>query len=113
MQHENDGIHEVLEHTIHVGTGILNDHLRAAADRRAIEARQQTAALNATTQVADAQHATLKNGLGAELQEVAKLVGLSNALPAAAAVLSTPSRGSSSRRPGFASEQPLERERGR
>ena len=110
---ENDGIHEVFEHTLQVGTGILTEHARGAVERRAAAARAQSTAVQASTTVGGQQLAAVEKRLGADLAEVVKVAGLSSALPVAEAVLRAPDRAPQARRARGDAEPTIQREQSR
>jgi hypothetical protein len=111
MAQESDGIHEMFEHTLQVGTGILTEHARGFADRRASAAREQAATLNAQTAVAQAT--TAKAELDPELAEAARVTELSNARPVADAVLNGPGRAPRARRSRGTEDRSAEQTQGR
>jgi hypothetical protein len=110
---DNDGIHEIFEHTLQVGTGILTEHARGAVERRAAAARAQSPELGASTTVAGQQLAAVEKTLGADLAEVVKVAGLSSALPVAEAVLRAPTRAPEARRARGEAEPTIQREQSR
>jgi hypothetical protein len=110
---ESDGIHEIFEHTLQVGTGILNEHGRGMAERRAAAAREQAALAHRGTVIADAQAAAGRTELGNDLAEAAEITALSNARPVADAVANPPWRSPTARRGRGAGQPGVERERGR
>ncbi len=113
MAQESDGIHEIFEHTLQVGTGILNEHGRGIADRRAAAAREQAARLRQETAISDAQAAAGRTELSGELAEVAQIAGLSNARPVIDAVTNGPQHPPAARHSRAGLHQAMERERGR
>jgi hypothetical protein len=113
MAQESDGIHEIFEHTLQVGTGILNEHGRGIAERRAAAAREQAAVAHRSTAITDAQAAAGRTALGGELAEAVEIAVLSNARPVADAVASGPHRAPTARRSRGGPEAGVERERGR
>jgi uncharacterized protein with beta-barrel porin domain len=113
MTQESDGISEIFEHTLQVATGILNEHGRGIADRRAAAAREQATRLRQGTAITDAQATASHAELSGELAQVAQIAGLSNARPVTDAVANGP-RGAPAARRARAGRQPaVERERGR
>jgi hypothetical protein len=113
MTQENDGIHEIFEHTLQVATGILNEHGRGIADRRAAAARQQAASLRQGTAITDAQAAAGRAELNGELAQAAEIVGLSNARPVTDGLANGPRRAPAARRARAGHQPAVERERGR
>ena len=111
---ENDGIHEIVEQTLHVGTGILTEHARGLADRRAMAARAETSALQASTKIGDQQvAAVVEKTLVGDLADVVTVAGLGSALPVAEAVLRAPERAPQARRARGNAEPTIEREQSR
>jgi hypothetical protein len=113
MMSENDGIHEIVEQTLHVGTGILTEHARGLADRRAAAARAETSALQASTKIGDQQLAAVEKTLVGDLADVVTVAGLGSALPVAEAVLRAPERAPQARRARGNAEATIEREQSR
>ena len=113
MMSENDGIHEIVEQTLHVGTGILTEHAGGLADRRAAAARAQTSALQASTTIGDQQLAAVEKTLVGDLADVVTVAGLGSALPVAEAVLRAPERAPQARRARGNAEPAVEREQSR
>jgi hypothetical protein len=112
MAQESDGIHEMFEHTLQVGTGILTEHARGAADRRAAAAREQAATLNAQTAVTQTTTAK-RDDLDPELAEAARVTELSNARPVAEAVLNGPGKAPRARRSRGTEDRSAEQAQGR
>lgn len=113
MTQESDGIHEIFEHTLQVGTGILNEHGRGIAERRAAAAREQAANTRHSTAITAAQTRAAGADLDGELAQAAQITALSNARPVADAVASGPRRAPTARRSRGGPEAGVERERGR
>lgn len=113
MAQESDGIHEIFEHTLQVGTGILTEHGRGLADRRAAAAREQAASGRQQAAITNAQAAAGRTPLASDLAEVAQITVLSNARPVADAVTNGPQRAPAARRSRAGHQQAVERERGR
>ena len=113
MMSENDGIHEIVEQTLHVGTGILTEHARGLADRRAVAARAETSALQASTKIGDQQLAAVEKTLVGDLADVVTVAGLGSALPVAEAVLRAPERAPQARRARGNAGATVEREQSR
>jgi hypothetical protein len=113
MMNENDGIHEIFEHTLQVGTGILTEHARGAAERRATAARAQTSAVQGSTTIGDQQLAAVEKTLVGDLADVVKVASLGSALPVAEAVMRAPGRAPQARRTRGSAQSAIEREQGR
>jgi hypothetical protein len=113
MMSENDGIHEVFEQTLQVGTGILTEHARGAVEQRAAAARAQTSAVQASTTIGDQQLAAVEKTLVGDLADVVKVAGLGSPLPVAEAVLHAPKRAPQARRARGSAQPAMEREQGR
>jgi hypothetical protein len=113
MMSENDGIHEIFEQTLQVGTGILTEHARGAVDRRAAAARAQTSAQQGSKTIGDQQLAAVEKTLVGDLADVVKVAGLGSALPVAEAVLHGPERAPQARRVRGSAQPAIEREQGR
>lgn len=113
MTQESDGISEIFEHTLQVATGILNEHGRGIADRRAAAAREQAARLRQGTAITDAQATAGHTELSGELAQVVEIAGLSNARPVIDAVANGPRRAPAARRARAGRQPAVERERGR
>jgi hypothetical protein len=110
---ENDGLNEIFEHTLQVGTGILTEHARGAVEQRAAVARAQTSALQGNTTIGNQQLAAVEKTLVGDLADVVKVASLGSALPVADAVAQPPGRAPQARRARGNAQPTMEREQGR
>jgi hypothetical protein len=119
---ESDGIAELFEHTLQVGTGIVTEHARGMIDRRTAAARAQTSESTANAQRMHAKTAALDDrssgtnppqAMSEAEQQTADVAAVSNAHAVADVVKDGPRRAPTARRSRGGSDQGVERDRGR
>lgn len=111
MTQESDGINEIFEHTLHVGTGVLTEHARAAI-AAAPGVRAQTTQTEQSTQRTLATVQAIVSTLSPQEAQAADIGRISNARPVDDA-LHAPSQAPTARRAVLDAGRQIERDLGR